>query len=44
MLRYILILFFSFLITNVYAENKKRIIENLDKIKNFDFRFEQNIN
>ena len=44
MLRYILILFFSFLITNVNAENKKRIIENLDKIKNFDFRFEQNIN
>ena len=44
MLRYTLILFFCFFITSANSENKKRIIENLNNIKNFEFKFEQNIN
>ena len=44
MLRSLLILFFSFLITYASAENKKKIIENLKNIENYDFIFEQNIN
>ena len=44
MVRFVLVLFITFLITNVNAENKEKIIENLNDIKNFDFRFEQNIN
>ena len=44
MFRYTLILFFCFLITSANSENKKKIIENLNNIKNFEFKFEQNIN
>tara|TARA_B100001564_G_scaffold325916_1_gene307796 strand:+ start:828 stop:1376 length:549 start_codon:yes stop_codon:yes gene_type:complete len=44
MFKYILALLTSFIIFNAYADNSKKIIENLNKIKNFDFKFEQNIN
>ncbi len=44
MLRYLFTLILSFLIFNAYAENKKKIIENLKNTKNLDFKFEQNIN
>ena len=44
MLKYIVIFFFSVLITNGNASNKKRIIENLKNTKSLDFNFEQNIN
>jgi outer membrane lipoprotein-sorting protein len=44
MLRYFLIIIFLILITNTNAENKEKIIENLENIKNFNFQFEQNIN
>ena len=44
MIKYLLIIFFSFLISNVNAKNKEKIIENLQNIENFDFMFEQNIN
>jgi len=44
MLKYILIFLFSVLITNGFASNKKKIIENLKNTKNLDFNFEQNIN
>ena len=42
--RYILTIFFVFFFENSNAENKENIIENLKSIKNFDFKFEQNIN
>ena len=44
MLKYIIIIFFSFLITDSFASNKDNIIENLKNTKNLDFNFEQNIN
>ena len=44
MLKYIVIFFFSVLITNGNASNKERIIENLKNTKSLDFNFEQNIN
>ena len=44
MLKLIYFLFFLFFILNVNAENKEKIIKNLEKIKNLDFKFEQNIN
>ena len=44
MLKYSIILLFLFFFTNTYANNKNRIIENLDKINNLNFQFEQNIN
>ena len=44
MLKYFIILFYIFYFTNTYADNKNRIIENLDKINNLNFQFEQNIN
>ena len=44
MLKYIVIFFFSVLITNSNASNKERIIENLKNTKSLDFNFEQNIN
>ncbi len=44
MLRFIFIFFFSFFLFCANAENKEKIIENLKNIKNFNFRFEQNIN
>ncbi len=39
MLKYILALLTSFIIFNAYADNSKKIVENLNKIKNFDFKF-----
>ncbi len=44
MLKYIVIFFFSILISNSNANNKERIIENLKNTKSLDFNFEQNIN
>ena len=44
MLRYLIILFFIFFFTNTQANNKNRIVENLKKIDNLNFNFEQNIN
>ena len=44
MLKYFIILFFVFFFTNTHANNKNRIIENLNKINNLNFQFEQNIN
>ena len=44
MLKYIVILFFSFFITATNASNKEKIIENLKNTENLDFNFEQNIN
>ena len=44
MFRLLLIFFFTFLIFNTKADNKEKIIENLNNISNFSFKFEQNIN
>ena len=44
MLKYFYIFIFSFLITGSNADNKENIINNLKKIKNINFEFEQNIN
>ena len=44
MLRYLIILFFILFFTNTQANNKNRIVENLKKIDNLNFHFEQNIN
>ena len=44
MLKYIIIFFFSVLITNGNANNKERIIENLKNTKSLNFNFEQNVN
>ena len=44
MFRYIVIILYLALITDVKASNKEKIIENLKSIKNLDFKFEQNIN
>ena len=44
MLKYIVTFIFLILITNSSANNKKKIIENLNSTKNLDFNFEQNIN
>ena len=44
MYRFIFIIYFSFFIINANAENKKNIIQNLKKIENLNFKFEQNIN
>ena len=44
MLRCLFILFLYFLISPVNAENKYKIISNLNNLKNIDFNFEQNIN
>ena len=40
----ILITYFLILILNASASEKDKIIENLKNTKNFDFKFEQNIN
>ena len=37
-------IFFSILITNGYADNKGKVINNLKNTKNLSFQFEQNIN
>ena len=44
MLKYIVVIFFSVLITNVNASNKEKIIKNLKYTKSLEFNFEQNIN
>ncbi len=44
MFKYIFILIFSVLISNSKAEIKEKIIENLQNVKNLEFKFEQNIN
>ena len=44
MFRYLLIFLFYFLFLNANAENKHKIISNLQSITNFDFKFEQNVN
>ena len=44
MIKFILILIFIFLSTKSFASVKGKIINNLDKIDNLSFNFEQNIN
>ena len=44
MFKYILIYIFLILITNTNANNKEKIINNLNNIDNLNFEFEQNIN
>tara|TARA_B100001027_G_scaffold100913_1_gene69302 strand:+ start:245 stop:793 length:549 start_codon:yes stop_codon:yes gene_type:complete len=44
MLKYVSIFFILFFITNGNANSKNKIIENLNKTRNLDFNFEQNIN
>ena len=44
MLKYTIVFILLFLVTNVNANNKDKIIENLKNIQNLDFNFEQNIN
>ena len=44
MLKYLFIFFILFFITNGNANNKDKIIENLNQTRNLDFNFEQNIN
>ena len=44
MIKYIFILYFIIFFTNSNANNKDKIIENLNKTINFNFQFEQNIN
>ena len=44
MFRLFLIFFFIFLISNSKADNRDKIIENLNNTLNFNFEFEQNIN
>ena len=44
MFKYILIFIYFVLISNSKAEIKEKIIENLQNVKNLEFKFEQNIN
>ena len=44
MVKIFFLLFFIFYITNIKADTKTKIIENLQKTKNIIFIFEQNIN
>ena len=44
MLRFFLILFYFILSSTLNAEINDKIIKNLKNTKNFDFKFEQNIN
>ena len=44
MLKTFFIIFFIIFFTNTYADNKKKILENLKNINNLNFQFEQNIN
>ena len=44
MIKYIFILYFITFFTNSNANNKDKIIENLNKTTNLNFQFEQNIN
>ena len=43
MKKYLLLFFFVIFITNTSANNKEKIIENLENTKNLNFKFEQNI-
>ena len=40
----IVVFFFIFFFTNTSANNKEKIIKNLEDTQNFNFKFEQNIN
>ena len=42
--RLLLIFLFTILVFKANADNKEKIIENLNNISNFSFKFEQNIN
>ena len=44
MFRLFLMFFFTILISNSKADNRDKIIENLNNTSNFNFEFEQNIN
>ncbi len=44
MLKYFFLIFFLIIITNAKADNKSKIIENLNQTENLTFIFEQNIN
>ena len=44
MLKYLFIFFILFFITDINANNKDKIIKNLNQTRNLDFNFEQNIN
>ena len=44
MLKLFIVIFFLIFIKNVNANNKDKIIENLNKTRNLSFQFEQNIN
>ena len=44
MLKYFFVIFFIIFFTNCKANNKDKIIENLQNTKNLNFQFEQNIN
>ena len=44
MLKYLFIFFILFFTTHGNANNKDKIIENLNQTRNLDFNFEQNIN
>ena len=44
MSKYLIIYIFFILISNVQANNKDKIIENLKNTKNLNFNFEQNVN
>jgi hypothetical protein len=42
--KFFFISFFLILLSNTHANNKDKIIENLQNTENFNFKFEQNIN
>ena len=44
MFKFFFISFFLILLSNTHANNKDKIIENLQNTENFNFNFEQNIN
>ncbi len=44
MLKYLFIILYFFLISNVNADKKEKIINNLKNTQNLDFKFEQNSN
>jgi len=44
MIKLLIAILYIFYITNTYANNEDKIIENLNNTKNLSFKFEQNIN
>ncbi len=44
MYKYLVIFFFSILVSDSFANNKEKIISNLKDTQNINFQFEQNIN